>query len=89
MANLANEGCGHILSSCRSNHWVALRQATMLHVFKIVLQWEKRRCLRDDIQNLVNHHDYHHRPFKKLVAENKPFEYQMASNLLSFAGFLR
>jgi len=50
--------------------------------------WEKRRCLRDDIQNLVNHHDYHHRPFKKLVAENKPFEYQMASNLLSFAGFL-
>ena len=76
----------HLAGQTIGSHY--FKQLRCMHL-KIVLQWEKRQCLRDDIQNLMNHHDYHHRSFKKLVAENKPFEYQMANSLLSFAGFLR
>jgi hypothetical protein len=37
----------------------------------------------------MQRHDFHHRAFKKFAAQNKPFEYQVADKLFSYAGFIR
>ena len=58
-----------------------------VHLF--VSQWDSKQCTRSVVQDLVRHHDKYNDGFKKLVAENKPQRYQQASNLFSFAGFLR
>ena len=55
----------------------------------IVLQWKPKDCRPSVLQALIQRHDFHHRAFKKFVAQNKPFEYQVADKLFSYAGFVR
>ena len=52
-------------------------------------QWDRRLCTEDEILRLIHHHDYHHRAFKKFVAQNRPSDFQTVNKLLSYAGFLR
>ena len=54
-----------------------------------VLQWKPKECRPSVLQALMQRHDFHHRAFKKFVAQNKPFEYQVADKLFSYAGFVR
>ncbi|XP_064406324.1 1-phosphatidylinositol 4,5-bisphosphate phosphodiesterase delta-1-like [Halichondria panicea] len=50
--------------------------------------WDNAQASDNSLQSLINHHDYHHRAYKKYVAKNRPLQYQIATKLLSYAGFL-
>ena len=55
----------------------------------VCVQWGSDQTSDSSLQSLIAHHDYHHRAYKKYVAKNRPLQYQIATKLLSYAGFLR